>query len=175
MNPSVKKLVFSGMCVAVGIVLPFITGHVPAIGNMLCPMHIPVLICGFICGPWYGMLTGFVLPFLRYMLVGFPVLLPNGLSMAFELAAYGLISGMLYRSLRHRGIFTVYAVLLTAMVCGRIVWGLVRTALSYAVGAPFGWQAFLSGALLTAIPGILIQLILIPVLVLALERSGFTR
>lgn len=173
MQDSTKKLVLSAMFTAIGIILPFITGHVPAIGNMLCPMHIPVLICGFLCGWQYGLIVGFALPYLRYLLVGFPVLIPNGLAMSFELAAYGGLSGFLYARVKKPSPGSLYACLIGAMIGGRIVWGLVRTLLSHFIGAAFGWQAFASGAFLTAIPGIIIQLILIPAILIGLDRAGF--
>lgn len=81
------------MFVAIGVVLPFFTGQIPQIGNMLLPMHIPVLLCGLICGWQYGGMVGFILPLLRTMLFGMPVLYPTGIAMAFELAAYGLVIG----------------------------------------------------------------------------------
>ena len=91
----VKKLVLSAMLLAVGIVLPFFTGQIPQIGNMLLPMHLPVLVCGLICGWQYGGVIGFILPFLRYVLFAMPPM-PNGIAMAFELASYGAIVGFLY-------------------------------------------------------------------------------
>lgn len=88
----IYNLVLAAMFLAIGIVLPFFTGQIPQIGRMLLPMHLPVLLCGLICGWQYGGAVGFVLPILRYALFGMPPM-PNGLAMAFELAAYGIIVG----------------------------------------------------------------------------------
>lgn len=175
MQERTKKLVLSAMLLAIGMILPVITGHVPVIGNMLCPMHIPVLICGFLCGWQYGLAVGFMLPYLRYVLTGFPILIPNGLAMSFELAAYGVLSGLLYAHAKRQTIGSLYACLITTMIGGRLVWGLVRTVLSHFVGAAFGWQAFISGAFLTAIPGILIQLLLIPAILIGLDQAGYVK
>ena len=144
---------------------------------MLLPMHIPVLLCGLICGWQYGGAVGFVLPLLRMSLFGMPPLL-TAVAMAFELAAYGTLSGFLYQHSRWKCIVALYRSLLLAMAGGRIVWGVVRVLLTGVAGEPFTWQLFLSGALLTAIPGIVLQLVLIPGVMVALDRTGmvpFTR
>ena len=166
------RLVLSGMFLAVALVLPFLTGQLPQLGNALCPMHIPVLLCGFFCGPLYGAFTGFLAPLLRYFLFGMPPLIPVGLAMSFELAAYGFVSAMLWRRLPAKK-SSIYLALLIAMFSGRIIWGAVRTVL-YGLGkSPFGWAAFLSGAILNSIPGIIVQLILIPQIVYALKRYTY--
>lgn len=175
MQERTKKIVLSAMLLAIGFVLPFLTGHVPVIGNMLCPMHIPVLICGFLCGWQYGLTVGFILPFLRFFLTGFPALIPNGLAMSFELASYGFLSGFLYFHVKKQTVSSLYVCLIASMIGGRLIWGLARTILSRFVGAAFGWQAFLSGGFLTAIPGILIQLLLIPIILIALDQAGYVR
>ena len=171
----IQNTVLSGMFLAIGIVLPFFTGQIPTVGNMLCPMHIPVLLCGFICGWQYGMVVGFILPPLRYVLFGMPVLFPNGIAMAFELAAYGFLSGWLYGHSRWQCVIALYRCLIAAMLGGRIVWGIVRVILSGVSGSAFTWAMFLSGAFLTAIPGIIVQLILIPAIMVALNRTGLVR
>lgn len=167
----IQNLVLAAMLTAVGIVLPFFTGQIPQIGNMLLPMHLPVLVCGLICGWQYGGITGFVLPLLRYMLFGMPPM-PNGISMAFELAAYGAIAGFLYNHSRWQCIISLYRCLLIAMVGGRIVWGAASMVVLGLGGGAFTWQMFLAGAFLNAIPGIILQLVLIPALMLALHRTG---
>ena len=102
MNKTAKKLVYSALCLALCMVLPFLTGQIPEIGSALSPMHIPVLLCGFICGGPWGMVVGLTAPLLRFALFGMPPLFPTGLAMAFELAAYGLFSGLLYKWLPKR-------------------------------------------------------------------------
>ncbi len=164
-NTNTKNLVIAALMLAIGQVLPFITGQIPEIGQMLCPMHYPVLLCGFLCGWQYGALIGFICPLLRSVLFGMPPMFPNAVAMAFELCTYGLISGLLWEKTKKKDLLHVYPVLLTAMVAGRIVWGLAEIVLLSAAGNAFTMQMFLAGALLNAIPGIIGQLILIPVVI----------
>lgn len=170
-----QNFVLAAMFMALGLVLPFLTGQIQQIGNMLLPMHLPVLVCGLICGWQYGAVVGFVLPLLRFVLFGMPPIYPMGVSMAFELAAYGFLVGWLYSHSRWQCIISLYRCLLAAMVGGRLVWGAVRVLLSGVAGQAFTWEMFLSGALLTAIPGIVLQLTLIPALMLALDRTGLVK
>lgn len=171
---SVQKLILSALFLAIGIILPFITMQIPAVGNMLCPMHIPILLCGFICGGPYGLAVGFLTPLVRGMLTGMPVLFPNGIAMAFELAVYGGLTGVLYGRVRRRmtELPAIYLTLVTSMLAGRIVWGLVSYVLFKVAGNVFTWQIFAAQAFLNAIPGIVIQLILIPVIVRSLQKAG---
>ena len=176
----IKKLVLSAMFMAIGLVLPFITGQIQQIGNMLLPMHIPVLFCGLICGWQYGAVVGFVLPLLRYVLFGMPPIFPTGVSMSFELAVYGAVIGLNMQQLGKRNttdsgknyVRNLYLALIGAMLAGRIVWGLVRFSLARATMQPFTLEMFMAGAFLTAIPGIIVQLILIPGIMAALKRVG---
>lgn len=167
---AVKNLTLSAMFLAVGLVLPFVTGQIQVIGSMLLPMHIPVLLCGLICGWQYGAAVGFIVPLLRHVLFGMPPM-PNAVSMAFELATYGLVIGLVYGRSRWKCVIAVYRSMLIAMVAGRLVWGVVQAAILGFTGSQFTFQAFLAGALLNAIPGIILQLVLIPVVMVALGRA----
>ncbi len=167
----IQNLVISAMLMAVGIVLPFITGQIPQIGNMLLPMHLPVLVCGLICGWQYGGIIGFILPLLRYALFGMPPM-PNGIAMSFELASYGAIIGFLYNRSKWKCIVSLYRSLIIAMIGGRLIWGLVRVAMLGLMGNAFTWKMFMAGAFLNAVPGIIFQLIFIPALMLTLNRTG---
>lgn len=169
------NLTLSAMFLAVGLVLPFFTGQIPQIGNMLLPMHIPVLLCGLICGWQYGLAVGFILPPLRYFLFGMPVLFPTGVAMAFELATYGLVIGFLYSHSHWQCVISLYRSMLLAMISGRAVWGLVQMLLLGIKGNGFTWHAFVAGAFLNAIPGIVLQLVLIPAIMVALNRTGLVR
>ena len=168
-----RDLVLAALFLALAFVLPMITGHVPQIGNMLCPMHFPVLLAGFVLGGPWGLALGFLAPLLRSVLFGMPPLYPIAIAMAFELAAYGLVSGVLWRKVKHT-VPMMYASLITAMVAGRLVWGAVRFVLAGLTGSSFPFSAFLSGAVLTAVPGIVAQLILIPLIVAALQKAKLT-
>lgn len=167
----VKTLTLSAMFLAIGLVLPFFTGQLHAVGNMLLPMHLPVLLCGLICGWQYGGLVGFILPLLRFSLFGMPRM-PLAIPMAFELAAYGLIVGFLYGRSKWKCVLALYRSLLIAMVGGRIVWAAGRVILAGVSNVPFGWQVFLTAGFVEALPGILLQLTLIPIIMVALDRTG---
>lgn len=172
MQKSIRTLVLAAFMLALCLILPFFTGQIPQIGSMLLPMHLPVLLCGLLCGWQYGAAVGFVAPLLRYVLFGMPRIYPTGIAMAFELATYGLVIGLLYSRSRWKCIFALYRSLLIAMVVGRIVWGAAEVVLLGLDGQAFTWELFLSGALLTAIPGIILQLVFIPALMIALDRTG---
>jgi len=168
---NVKKLAVTAMLFAVGMVLPFFIGQIPAIGKMLLPMHIPVLLCGFIVGWQYGVLTGFLLPIVRGLVFGMPPLYPNAVAMAFEMAAYGFVSGYLYSHARWQCTKMLYISLVTAMLAGRIVWAFAEVILLGIGGNIFTWKMFAAGAFLNAIPGIIVQLTLIPLIMVALRRA----
>ena len=165
-----RKLAYAAICLALCLVLPFLTGQIPQIGQMLSPMHIPVFLCGFLCGwPW-GLTVGFIAPLLRGALFGMPALVPGGIAMAFELAAYGFLSGLLYRIFPKTTGY-IYATLLLSMFCGRIVWGVARFLISGVAQTQFTFSMFLAGAITNAIPGIILHLILVPLIVIARQRA----
>lgn len=168
---SLRKLVVAGICLALALLLPFLTGNIPQFGRALSPMHIPVLLCGFICGPYYGLIVGFVAPILRFVMFGMPPIFPTGFAMAFELATYGLISGILYKMLPKKTSY-IYVSLIGAMIVGRIVWGVATAALLGINGTPFTFAAFMAGAIINVIPGIIVHIILIPAIVIALKKSN---
>ncbi len=170
-NEPVKKLTLTAMFLAIGLVLPFLTGQIQQIGNMLLPMHIPVFLCALICGWRYGMPMAFVLPIMRSMLFGMPPLYPTAISMAFELATYALVAGFLYEKSRWQCTRALYRSMLAAMVAGRIVWGIAQIILLGLKGTAFTFEAFLAGVFLNAIPGILLQLMLVPAVMVALNKT----
>ncbi len=166
---NILKISLSGILLAIGMVLPFLTGQIPEIGKMLCPMHIPVLICGFLCGWKYGLLVGFILPLLRSIIFGMPVLFPNSLAMSFEIGMYGFLSGLF--SNRIKTILQLYLFLILAMLGGRLIWGLINPILIGLNGSIFTFKAFLAGAFINAWPGIIFQLVVIPILVFTINKT----
>ena len=169
----IRKLVYAALYLAIALVLPFVTGQIPEIGAMLCPMHIPALLCGFMCGwPW-GLAVGFIAPVLRGVLFGMPVLFPTGVAMAFELAVYGGTAGILYSCLPRKKWLT-YVILLISMIAGRIVWGLAHAVIAGVTGSEFTTALFIAGAVTNAVPGIVLHIVLIPVLVIAMDRAGLS-
>lgn len=167
---SIKHMTLAAACLALCMVLPFLTGQIPQIGGMLSPMHIPALLAGFLCGPWWALAVGAIAPLLRHFTLHMPPLI-TAVAMSFELAAYGCFAGLLYRKLPKKT-SSVYIALIAAMILGRLVWGVVMVVISGVTGSAFTWAAFLAGAFTKAIPGIILHILLIPVIVLALERAG---
>ena len=170
-NTQLLKLTLTAMFMAIGLLLPFLTGQIPEIGKMLLPMHIPVFLCAMICGWQYGVPLAVVLPILRGLLFGMPVLYPNAIGMAFEMAAYAFVAGFLFARFRRRGAGAVYGSMLPAMIVGRLVWGAAQWALLGLAGNAFTLRLFWAGAFLNAVPGIVLQLILIPAVMAVLVRT----
>ena len=169
-NKNVLALTYAALCLALALALPFLTGQIPQIGQMLSPMHIPVFLCGFLCGwPW-GLAVGLVAPLLRSLLFGMPPMVPTAAAMAFELAAYGAVSGLLYKLLPKKPA-CLWLTLVIAMLCGRAVWGVARLVFAGLQGTAFPFSAFLAGAFTQAWPGILVHLVVVPLIVLALQKA----
>jgi len=167
-----RKLTLSAMFIALAFVMPFLTGQIPQIGSMLCPMHIPVLLCGFFCGAPWGLVVGLVTPLLRSAILGMPQMFPMAFAMAFEFAAYGFVAGWLHQKLQRKKRY-VYVALLGAMIIGRLIWGLVMFLCMGLDATKFGLSTFLAGAVINAIPGIILQLVLVPVLVISLQNDFY--
>ena len=166
-----QKLTLSAMFLAIAFLLPFMTAQVPQIGSMLCPMHIPVLLCGFFCGAPWGLAVGCVAPLLRSGVLGMPVMFPEAICMTFELATYGFVAGWLYHKLPKKKGY-VYVSLLVAMVIGRLVWGVVMFGCMGFDASKFGVSSFLAGALFGSVPGIIMQVVIVPVLVISLGKDS---
>ena len=167
---STRKLTIAGLFVALGLIMPFLTGQIPSLGNKLLPMHIPILLCGFILGWPYGLIVGLIVPVFRSILFGMPPMFPVAIAMSLELATYGFVTGFLY-DLTSKKNLNVYVTLIVAMICGRIAWGIISVILYGISGVTFSWKIFVTGALINAIPGIIIQIILIPILIIALNKA----
>ena len=163
------KLVYSAVCLALAVVLPFLTASNMALGNMLCLMHIPVLLCGFLCGwPW-GLAVGIASPLLRHLIVGMPPF-PTCIAMACELGVYGFTAGFLYKIFPKKAGF-IYLALGLSMLAGRVVNGAANLIITGVTGSEYTWSTFLTASFVTALPGIGIQIVLIPLLVLALKKA----
>lgn len=167
---SIKNLVLSGLFIAFGILLPFLTAQIPNMGSKFLPMHLPVLISGFVCGWPYGLMVGLIVPIFRSVLLGMPPMFPTAVSMSLELAVYGCMTGLLHKLLPKKDIF-IYGALIISMLCGRMVWGIASVLLYGLNGTPFTWKIFAAGAFFNAIPGIIIQIIIVPIIVITLKRA----
>ena len=163
------KCAVTAVCMALCVVLPMALHAIPNAGTLLSPMHLPVLLCGLICGWQYGLLCGLAGPMLSCFITSMPGIgyLPT---MMLELAIYGFVTGLMMR-LIHTGkqLADIYISLLTAMLAGRIVTGIAR-ALIFAAGS-YSWKAWATGYFVSSFPGIVLQLILVPALYLALQKA----
>ncbi|MBR2876832.1 MAG: ECF transporter S component [Clostridia bacterium] len=169
-----RKIALSAMLLALSFVLPFFTGQIPEIGAMLCPMHIPVMLCGYICSAPWGFIVGLTAPLLRSVILGMPPLFPTAVAMSFELAAYGFMTGYLFKKLPEKNVY-IYINLVISMVVGRVVWGIVMFILMGLNIEKFGFSVFFTSAVVNAIPGIILQLILIPAVVIILKKSSILK
>lgn len=167
---NLRNLCLSAMFLALAFVLPFLTGQIPEIGNMLCPMHIPVLLCGFVCGGPWGFAVGLIAPILRSVTIGAPTLFPRAVAMAFELAAYGFFTGLFHKVLPKKKPY-IYLSLVLSMIIGRLVWGAAQFCFMGLAHTEFSLAKFWAGAVTEAIPGIILQLAVIPVFVMMLKKS----
>ena len=169
------KITMAAMFMAIGLVLPFITGQIPAVANMLLPMHLPVLLCGLICGPIYGGIVGAILPLLRCLLFQMPKV-ATAIPMSYELFTYGLVIGIVYSIMRkkvNKNIVAVYISLIIAMLLGRAVWALPKyLVMTYMLGNnDFTFKFFIMEAFVNSVLGIVIQLILIPAIMEILLKT----
>lgn|SRR5690625_4119947 len=165
-----RNIIFTALSIAIGLILAQVVKIIPIPypGAVLLPMHIPVLICGFVCGWVYGAIAGLILPLTGFVLTGMPPIFPTGLSMMVELATYGILTAVLYRTVKGN----IFVSLIGAMIGGRIVMGIVNIMLFSLTANPYGWALFISGAFITALPGIIIQLILVPLIVKSLKLAN---
>lgn len=173
MNKRISKLVYCGIFIALGFLLPFLTMQNRQLGQMLCLMHIPVFVCGFMCGPYYGAACGLVLPLMRSLLLGMPLLFPDAVNMAFELATYGALSGIFYILLPKKLPYT-YLALVLAMLGGRISYGIVAFITYSIAGLSFGIELYLTAAFITPWMGMSLHILLVVPLFTAIKalRKG---
>ena len=167
----VYRLTLAAMFLALGLTLPFLTGQIPQIGNMLLPMHIPVFFCGLLCGKGYGATVGATTPLLRSLLFSKPALFPSAIAMSVELAAYGFLVALFYSLFKKKDLVALYVSLVGAMLGGRLLWGITKAALLGFSNERFPFSVFLAEGFTAAILGIVIQLVLIPAVMLALKKT----
>ena len=165
----IRNLILAAAFLALGIFLPLLTAQVKEIGDTLLPMHIPVMLCGLFCGFKYGFFVGAILPFLRSLIFSMPPLFPNAVWMAAELCTYGVVIGFLYSIKKSKRLWYLYVCLGISMIFGRIVWGITKALLLGFRGGVFTFSAFFAGGFIDAFPGIILQLIIIPLVVKSVE------
>ena len=158
------------MLFAVGLLLPFLTAQLQSLGNMLLPMHLPILLCGFICGWKYGLFCGAALPIIRSLLFSMPPLYPSAVTYAFELAAYGFCTGFIFLFFKKKNLTAVYVSLVSAMLIGRVIKGIASAVCYGTINKGYSFMMFISGAFVEAVPGIILQLLVIPAVLVAIKR-----
>lgn len=169
MKNKTRNLVITALMIAAGVILPMAFHGVPNAGKVFLPMHIPVLLCGMVTGPVFGLAAGIITPIVSSFATGMPpaAMLPQ---MICELAVYGLMTGLLSQKVRTgKAVADIYISLIGAMVTGRVVYGVLNTLIFMA--GKYSFEIWLSAALITALPGIIIQLIAVPILTAALEKA----
>ena len=169
MNSKTRRLVLTALFIAIGVVLPQAFHAIPNAGSIFLPMHIPVLIAGFAVGPLFGAICGILTPILSHLIFGMPPAMMLA-QMICELAVYGFMTGLLNSLIKIKNpVVKNYAVLILSMLSGRLAYGILN-ALIFKAGS-YSLQAWLSAAFISALPGIAIQLILIPILVARLRKA----
>ncbi len=165
-----KKICTAGICVALCYVLPLILHSVGA-GQAFSPMHFPVLLCGLLCGPLYGALCGIIGPVLSSVLSGMPQA-PQLISMIPELVVYGIVSGILFKLICTKSTYAnLYISLIPAMIAGRIVGGIAKIFVYLSNAEAYSVSLWVGSYIIKTFPGIIAQLIIIPILVFALIKS----
>ena len=166
----VRKMVLAAMFLSVGFILPMFTSQIKEIGDTLLPMHIPTMLCGLICGSQYGLFVGFLLPILRSLIFNMPPIYPNAIWMAIELATYGFVIGFVYSHIKFKDIKGIYLSLVSSMIVGRITWGISKTIFFGFANKSFTLSMFIVGGFVDALPGIILQLIFIPLIVTIVNK-----
>lgn len=167
MNVKTNNMVKASLFLALGLIFPYIFHLTGISGKVFLPMHIPVLLCGFILGPRYGLIIGFITPLLNSIITGMPPIYPTGVSMALELATYGFVGGFLYKQKN----VNIFISLILSMILGRFISGFANYILLTIGGKSFVLKMFLTTAFVKSVPGVLVQLILIPIVVKALDNT----
>ncbi len=166
-----KKICICAVCIALCYVLP-VMFHATSLGGVLSPLHIPVLLCGIVCGSWFGAFCGIAGPILSSLLSGMPG--PTSLiTMIPELVAYGIVCGVIMHFVKTKKvILDLYIAMIIAMVAGRIVGGIAKIFFYLGKAEGYTFTLWMNSYFITAFPGIVLHLILIPILVLTLQRTG---
>lgn len=167
---NIQKMVETALCIALGLALPQALHSIPGAGSIFLPMHIPVLLCGLLCGWSWGLACGVVTPVLSSLIFGMPPVayLPG---MVLELAIYGLVAGILYYKLK----LNLYVSLLLSMLVGRVAYGLMQSVIFLTGGSEYSFAIFFNSLFVKGLPGIVIQIVLIPVLVMALQKANLAQ
>lgn len=171
-HTKIQKLIFAALLFALGLVLPFLTMQIRSIGNMFLPMHLPVLLCGLLIGPIHALIIGFLLPLTRSFIFGMPVFYPNAIAMSFEIAALGFFAGFFYvKKSKYKCIFELYKSIIASILISRMFYILMMLILMSFLQNKIAVVAIITRAFIACIPGVIIELTLIPIILLALQKT----
>ena len=171
---AILNLTISAMLLALAMFLPFLTGQIPQFGRMLSPLHIPAMLAGFILPLPWAVPLAFIIPIVRSLIFSMPPMVPMAVTMAFELATYALVIGLIYKR-PAKSYFSILIALIPALVIGRIVYALVFFIVMSLTAGTFNLSAVISGLTVEGLPGVIVQLLIVPPIVLAVEKAGLYR
>lgn len=169
-----KEMVYAALFLALALLLPFLTANNRELGNIICIMHFPIFLAAYLIDYRYSMMVGFIAPLLRSFIFGMPQMIPTAISMAFELLTYACVCGILYRAFKKK-VWGIYISLLVSMVVGRVVSGIVKAIIMGANGSKLTFDVFFATNVIKTLPGIGLQIIIIPLLVMTLRKAKFTK
>ena len=174
-HASVQRLVYAAVCIALALVLPLFLGQVQVFMQGISPMHIPALLAGFLCGPWYGLAVGLISPILRSLIFSMPRMYPTAIAMAFELGCYGLLTGLFNRLFKKMNFWPrTYISMIIAMILGRVVGGIAQAILLGFRGEGYSLQLFATAYFVNTSVGMVIHLIVVPLILFALKKAKLT-
>lgn len=171
---AILNLTISAMLLALAMFLPFLTGQIPQFGRMLSPLHIPAMLAGFILPLPWAVPLAFIIPIVRSLIFSMPSMVPMAVTMAFELATYALVIGLIYKR-PAKSYFSILIALIPAMVIGRIVYALVFFIVMSLTAGTFNLSVVITGLTVEGLPGVIVQLLIVPPIVLAVEKAGLYR
>ncbi len=171
-NTFLARLLATLVFLVLAILLPFLTNQINFIGAPLCPAQLCIILCGFVCGPTWGMAAGIIAPFLRPIIFDYSFALPETIATALELAAFAFVAGVLYRRLE-KNLFMIFVDLITAMVCGRLVWSAVTVIFIFfnLAGGTISLSYLWNQAVVSELYAIILQLIVVPLVVNILKKN----
>lgn len=165
-----RKVIYAAMCLALAFLLPYLTGQLRELGKALCPMHLPVFICSYACGPVYAGIVGFIAPLIRSLITGMPVFPTKAIPMMFELMTYGAVAGVCYK-LFPKKIPYVYISLVVGIISGRLVLSAVNLVMNAMNGVEFSFFTYFVKNILEAVPGLILQIVIVPLVAITLRKT----
>lgn len=166
-----KKTINGALFIAFGVILPTAFHYLGLPGGVFLPMHIPVLLAGLLLGGKIGLIVGMLTPLLSSFLTGMPPIMPTLPRMVIELGVYGLAGGYFYRNKKN----SLFAALIISMILGRIASLVSFYILVLIMGLEIKPLTYLGIYTWYSVPGIIVQLLLIPFIIKKLEKHNLVK